>query len=140
MLQSSEVDWKEMRKKYEYFNNEYFNRVTKILKMGLNIGNTIQGINTFAVPSYGYQVLEWSMINWKILTNKKWMYCGNIICDTKTVTWIVKRSGGRGLLNTIDLYKTQIITYSQYLFCFVYFFVFWNINTVLTQKHTMSVT
>ena len=63
MLQSSEVDWKEMRKKYEYFNNEYFNRVTKILKLGLNIGNTIQGINTFAVPSYGYQVLEWSMIN-----------------------------------------------------------------------------
>ena len=63
MLQSSEVDWKEMRKKYEYFNNEYFNRVTKILKMGLNIGNTIQGINAFPVPSYGYQVLEWSMIN-----------------------------------------------------------------------------
>ena len=60
MLQSSEVDWKEMRKKYR---NEYFNRVTKILKMGLNIGNTIQGINAFPVPSYGYQVLEWSMIN-----------------------------------------------------------------------------
>ena len=56
MLQSSEVNRKEMCKKYR---DEYFNCVIKILKTSLNSKNTIQAINTFAVPSvsYGFQVL-----------------------------------------------------------------------------------
>ena len=107
-----------MRKKYQ---NEYFNRVTKILKMSLNIRNTIQGINTFVVPSYGYQVLDWSIPELEdIDQQKRSVLRKHHMRDENSDVhrlYVSSPSGGRGVSNITDLYKTQMtsITYSQYL-------------------------
>ena len=103
------------------FRNEYFTRTKKILKTSLNSKNTIQAINTFAVPaiSYGFQVLDWSITELqdidretRNLLRKNHMVHGN--SDTDRL-YLPRTSGGRGLLNITDLYKSQIMTYSHYL-------------------------
>ena len=56
MMQSDEIKKKDMRKK---FRDEYFSRTKKILNTSLNGKNTVQAINSFAVPSisYGFNIL-----------------------------------------------------------------------------------
>ena len=107
-----------MRNKYR---EEYFHRISKILKTSLNSKNTIQAINTFAVPaiSYGFQVLDWSITELEDIDRQtrnvlRKNHMLHNISDVDRL-YVSRRNGGRGLLNITDLYKCQIITYSQYL-------------------------
>ena len=118
MLQSNEVNKKTMRNKYR---DEYFNRISKILKTSLNSKNTIQAINTFAVPaiSYGFQVLDWSITELEDIDRQtrnvlRKNHMLHNISDVDRL-YVSRKNGGRGLLNITDLYKSQIITYCQYL-------------------------
>lgn len=113
VFESTAVDRTEMRKKYR---DRYFNRVTKILKKSLNSKNNMQAINIFAVHSisYGFQVLDWSITKLEDINRQTRNELRKQLCYTKIVTRIVSRPNGvRGLLNITDLYKSQIITYSQ---------------------------
>ena len=118
MLQSNEINKKRMKEKYR---EEYFNRVKKVLKTSLNSRNTIQAINTYAVSSisYGFQVLDWSVTELEDIDRqtrnvlrKHHMLHNNSDTDRMYVS---RPNGGRGLLNITDLYKTQMIAYSEYL-------------------------
>ena len=113
VFESTAVDRTETRKKYR---DRYFNRVTKTLKKSLNSKNNMQAINTFAVHSisYGFQVLDWSITKLEDINRQTRNELRKQLCYTKIVTRIVSRPNGvRGLLNITDLYKSQIITYSQ---------------------------
>eukprot|EP00111_Clytia_hemisphaerica_P006903 TCONS_00020006-protein len=103
------------------FRAEYFTRIKKILKSSLNSKNTIQAINTFAVPSisYGFQVLDWSVTELEDIDRQtrnvlRQHHMLHLKSDVARV-YIPRRNGGRGLLNITDLYKKQIIQYSKYL-------------------------
>ena len=118
MLQSNEINKKRMKENYR---EEYFNRVKKVLKTSLNSRNTIQAINTYAVSSisYGFQVLDWSVTELgdidrqtRNVLRKHHMLHNNSDTDRMYVS---RPNGGRGLLNMTDLYKTQMIAYSEYL-------------------------
>ena len=118
MLQSNEIDKKNIKDK---FRTEYFERVKKILKSSLNSKNTIQAINTYAVPSlsYGFVVLDWSITELECIDRQtrnilRQYHMLHLNSDVERV-YISRKNGGRGLLNITDLYKNQIINYSTYL-------------------------
>ena len=103
------------------FQKEYFTRTRKILKTSLNSVNTIQAINTFAVPSisYGFQVLDWSITELEDIDRqtRNILRKSHLLHENSDVDrlYLSRSNGGRGLLNITNLYKTQMITYSQYL-------------------------
>ena len=118
MLQSNEIDKKGMRSK---FRTEYFERVKKILKSALNSKNTIQALNTYAVPSlsYGFAVLDWSITELQEIDRQtrnvlRQHHMLHLNSDVDRI-YISRKQGGRGLINITDLYKNQIINYSRYL-------------------------
>ena len=118
MLQSNEINKKEMKTKFQ---KEYFTRTRKILKTSLNSVNTIQAINTFAVPaiSYGFQVLDWSTTELEDIDRqtRNILRKNHLLHENSDVDrlYLARSNGGRGLLNIANLYKTQMITYSHYL-------------------------
>ena len=59
MLQCNTIKHKEMK---ELLRNEYFRKVRKMLKSGLNSGNVIQAINSRAVSviRYGAGIVDWT--------------------------------------------------------------------------------
>ena len=116
--ESNVIDKKTMRFK---FRTEYFERLRKILKSSLNSKNTIQAINTYAIPSlsYGFQVLDWSVTELEEIDRQtrnilRQHHMLHLNSDVDRV-YISRKQGGRGLLNITDLYKNQIIQYSRYL-------------------------
>ena len=118
MLQANEIDKKQMRRR---FRDEYFTRIRKILQTSLDSKNTIQAINTFAVPSisYGFTILDWSITELEEIDREtrnmlKKYHLLHVNSDVDRL-YISRKNGGRGLLNITDLYKSQIITYSSYL-------------------------
>ena len=60
MIQNSTIKTTEMKRSIQ---DEYFERLKKIMKTSLNSKNTIDAVNTFATPtiSYGFAVLDWSV-------------------------------------------------------------------------------
>ena len=107
-----------MRKR---FRNEYFARVKKILSTFLNGKNTIQAINTFAVPSisYGFNILDWFITELEEIDREtrnilKKHHLLHVNSDVDRL-YISRKNGGRGLLNITELYKSQNIAYSFYL-------------------------
>ena len=101
--------------------NEYFARIKKIMKTRLNAKNTIDAINTFAIPalSYGYVVLDWSITELETIDRetRKLLKKYHLLHENSDITrlYLTRKLGGRGLTNVTDQYKNQVIQYSCYL-------------------------
>jgi hypothetical protein len=117
ILEYDNVLHKEMKEKIK---KEYLTRVRLILKSHLNGGNTIQAINTWAVPVVRYSA---GIVNWTELEKKQ--------MDTKTRKLLTinramhprscvnrlytkRKEGGRGLLEVQECINTEIKALSQY--------------------------
>ena len=118
IFESNEIKTKAMKK---HLQKEYFTRVKKILKTSLNSKNTIDAINTFAVPalSYGFPILDWSITDLSNIDQETRNILKKYHMQHKnsdiTRLYIPRKEGGRGLINITDHYKNQIILYSHYL-------------------------
>lgn len=118
MLQSNEIKIKEMKNKLQ---EEYFTRLKKIMKTSLNSKNTIQAINTFAVPvvTYGFSILDWSVTSLETIDREtrnvlRKYHLLHINSDIDRL-YLSRLEGGRGLLNITDLFKSHTIQYDKYL-------------------------
>ena len=100
---------------------EYFTRVKKILKTELNSKNTINAINTYAIPSlsYGFQIIDWSITDLENIdrSTRKLLQKHHMQHKQGDVTriYIPRSHGGRGLINITNLYKSTIIKFGRYL-------------------------
>ena len=118
MIQNSTIKTTEMKRSIQ---DEYFERLKKIMKTSLNSKNTIDAVNTFATPtiSYGFAVLDWSVTELEAIDRetrnvlKKYHLFNNNSDVTRL--YLPRRDGGRGLVNITDQYKNQIVMYSCYL-------------------------
>ena len=100
---------------------EYFSRIKMILKSELSSKNTVDAINSYAVPalSYGFPVLDWNITELekvdretrKVIQNHHLMHRQSDI----TRLYIPRKNGGRGLINIVDHFKNAIINFSIYL-------------------------
>lgn len=118
MIQNRTIKTTEMKRSIQ---DEYFERLKKIMKTSLNSKNTIDAVNTFATPtiSYGFAVLDWSVTELEAIDRetrnvlKKYHLFNNNSDVTRL--YLPRRDGGRGLVNITDQYKNQIVMYSCYL-------------------------
>ena len=91
------------------------------MKTRLNAKNTIDAINTFAIPalSYGYVVLDWSITELETIDRetRKLLKKYHLLHENSDITrlYLTRKLGGRGLTNVTDQYKNQVIQYSCYL-------------------------
>ena len=119
-LDSTNVD-RQIGQPKQCWKNEYFRRIKLILKSELNSGNTINAINTYAVPSivYGFQVIDWTITELdKVDRGTRRLlqqYHSLHIQSDVTRLYIPRRDGGRGLANICELFKNTIINFSIYL-------------------------
>jgi len=100
---------------------EYFTRIKMILKSELNSKNTINAINSYAVPSlaYGFPVLDWTITELETVDRetRKLLQKYHLMHSQSDVTriYLPRSDGGRGLINTTNHYKNAVINFSVYL-------------------------
>ena len=101
---------------------EYTNRVRKILKSKLNGGNTIQAINSCAVPVIRYTagIVDWTIAELEDLDrkNRKLMTAHRTLHPPQSDIdrlYLLRRIGGRGLLLIRQTVEEKIRNLSEYI-------------------------
>ncbi|XP_053147207.1 uncharacterized protein LOC128342972 [Hemicordylus capensis] len=106
ILQADNITYTEAKRK---IGSEYIRRVRKILKSKLNGGNTIQAINTWAIPIIRYSagIIDWTQAELETLDvkNRKIMTINHALhpCSDVDRLYLPRSSGGRGML---QVYQT----------------------------------
>ncbi|XP_053166186.1 uncharacterized protein LOC128351082 [Hemicordylus capensis] len=101
ILQADNIAHTEVKRK---IGSEYIRRVRKILKSKLNGGNTIQAINTWAIPVIRYTagIIDWTQAELETLDRKtrKIMTINHALHPRSDVDrlYLPRSSGGRGML------------------------------------------
>ena len=110
ILQLDGIMEKEMKEKVE---KEYFRRVGLLLKSGLNGGNLIKGINTWAVSiiRYGAGIISWTKKELKLIDKKtrfRLTLAGGFHRNSNVDRLYIKRvKGGRGLISVEDCVRAE---------------------------------
>jgi len=118
ILQIDEVQEKEMKR---IVGNEYKRRVRKILETKLNGGNTIKGINTWAIPVLRYSAafLNWTKTELQVMDRRtrKLLTMHNGLHPRSDVerVYIPRKDGGRGLMCVEDTVKQANIGLERYV-------------------------
>ena len=100
---------------------EYIKRVKAVLKSGLNSGNLVTAINTWAVPVVRYSagIVEWTKLELDNMDRKtrKIMNMHKALHPRSNVDrlYIPRKEGGKGLLSIKDTVYTEIRALGQYL-------------------------
>ncbi|XP_053114534.1 uncharacterized protein LOC128328501 isoform X2 [Hemicordylus capensis] len=100
ILQADNIAHTEVKRK---IGSEYIRRVRKILKSKLNGGNTIQAINTWAIPVIRYTagIIDWTQAELEMLDRKtrKIMTINHALHPRSDVDrlYLPRSSGGRGM-------------------------------------------
>lgn len=100
---------------------EYFSRIKMILKSELSSKNTIDAINSYAVPvlSYGFSVLDWNITELEKIDRetRKVIQSHCLMHRQSDITrlYIPRKIGGRGLLNIVNQFKNSTVNFSVYL-------------------------
>ena len=92
-----------------------------ILKSELSSKHTFEAINSYAIPAllYGFPVFDWTIIELEIIDREtqKILQQYHAMHSQSDVTrlYLLRKNGGRGLINTTNHYKNAIINFSSYL-------------------------
>ena len=100
--------------------NEYFKRLKMILKSELSSKHTFEAINSYAIPAllYGFPMLNWTIMELEIIdkeTRKMLQQYAMHSQSDVTRLYLLRKNGGRGLINITNHYKNAIINFSSYL-------------------------
>src|SRR6185436_7886221 len=101
--------------------SEYMKRVRKILKSKLNAGNTIQAINSWAIPVIRYTagVIDWTRLELDELDRKtrKLMTAHHALHPQSDVDrlYLARNEGGRGLLQVRQSVEEEECALTHYV-------------------------
>ena len=91
-----------------------------ILKSELSSKHTFEAINSYAIPAllYGFPMLNWTIMELEIIdkeTRKMLQQYAMHSQSDVTRLYLLRKNGGRGLINITNHYKNAIINFSSYL-------------------------
>ena len=118
ILQSGEVKHSHVKQKTS---SEYLRRVRKLLKSKLNGGNTIKGINSWAVPVIRYTagIVDWTLAELDELDRKtrKLMTANHALHPQSDVDrlYLPRSEGGRGLQQIRQTVEEEKRSLSEYV-------------------------
>ncbi|XP_053149009.1 uncharacterized protein LOC128343627 isoform X2 [Hemicordylus capensis] len=117
-VQADNIAHTEVKRK---IGSEYIRRVRKILKSKLNGGNTIQAINTWAIPVIRYTagIIDWTQAELETLDRKtrKIMTINHALHPRSDVDrlYFPRSSGGRGMLQVHQTVEEEKIGLEEYI-------------------------
>ena len=117
ILEADDFKHEKMR---EIVKKEYFNRLTKLLKSGLNSGNLFSAINTWVVLlfRYGAGIVEWTKAELQEIdrcTRKRiTIYKGMHPRSDVDRLYVERNKGGMGLMSVEDVVQYESHSLKQY--------------------------
>ena len=117
ILEADDFNHEKMR---EIVRKEYFKRLTKLLKSGLNSGNLFSAINAWAVSlfRYGAGILEWTKAELqevdRCIRKRIAIYKGMHPRSDVDRFYVGRSKGGRGLMSVEDVVQYENHSLKQY--------------------------
>ena len=118
VLEADKMRMEEMKEKVM---KEYYRRIRKVLESGLNGGNSIKAMNTWAVAAVRYTagIVDWTVDELKIMDRKtrKLMTMNRALHPKADVDrlYLPREEGGRGMVSVEECVRLEEYSLSDYI-------------------------